>query len=399
MLSRFVRELDLRTLLPLPFSAFRSAGSPEENQPTFSGDGEARFTVSPALDRLLAVGARPAEYFPSDLSTEMPASTTTAPISTGAPGEYNFNIPAADRIYVHMPVEALLEEYVKVALDFGSPDEPVLARDRIMGNMLFALMLTPARQQDVPRLRQAYYALELFFFDFRFALKTAAAYAPELKPALTAVSAPWAREAVSIAMAVPLGPDGQAQYVHADFKAVLDTVPTPRQLTEAAQAWLEQQALARVRMEARWFFGEQLDLCLRNAFSNQEADLLRFTQGHIVIQPAKIALLTVVRNLPAGRMRPYVDKQGRPRQREYAEYPFTGWRQSLKAIWLELPDGSQITVDVAVHQGRHSFTLNGGQTWHASGVETGPALEALRADFWRELLSQKLLVLDRIRRG
>ena len=390
--------MTLRTLLhsnpPRPPRAAPGPTSPADTPsalvgPLLAPDGTPCLLLSPDLAALLKidpVAIRGAELLPWRAGPAARPKRETA---------VDFNIPEADRGFLAMDVPQLLGEYVEAALDVDRPEstDGVLWRDLVMGRIRFALQNTPSRQADLPLLANAYYALDSFLARLRLQINKALHFKPVDAQAIRSVSRQIAHEALSLALAVPLV-HGEAAFQTLQYDGLYRLVPEAWQLRRSAVEWKRQGELARGNQETQAYFTQVAPTVVRGVGSRVFDEISELSRGEIVVTGDTDALVKTVRTVPAGRLsrnwsppRGFYVKPTRPTYR--AVYPENGWGQTLKNIWHQQADGNRTLVLVGLMSGVHSYSIDRGASWEPTGAAHSPALEASRADAWREFLKEQ----------
>ena len=204
--------------------------------PRFNQSGEPYLNASRSLQALLQLDdGRILLNQATDSNTFEPGSTTTTIV-------YNDNIPVEHRIYLSDTREELLKKYIESIKGFKTavfPLDKMSPYDRRSRDILFALNLTPGRQEDEVFLRSAFEKLHDFFLEYNHAMREAVASHPRLRSMLRKVGS------LSIQRVVALVLEGK-EIEHEPLE--------PAAMIIAAQAAAKTAAQKRMLNENRGFY-------------------------------------------------------------------------------------------------------------------------------------------------
>jgi hypothetical protein len=373
-------------------------------------DADGRLTVTPELAVLLGLEGDSIDLN-HDLTPVFSSPVETMPVTAAA---INHNIPSSSYRYLTMPIVELLEEVLQRTIGEG-PDDPapienpgVPPESRRLGDMAFALRLTPGREHDALVLRNAGLALYSFCFDYRTLFGEMRARRPDLVP----VMAPWiagiARAAILRAVEVPLGADGEPQYDPRLYDPIVAPVRQPLESYFPELEWRLGQAQQQAFIaQSKQFFASVsapvVDGVSRKHRVLGAADneligprVSAFLGGTIVFRCTEAELSEYLQMIPAGKVW-RSDFIGAHRSigtlvvhpPYTAIYPNRASGTTIHDVRWQDPAGATRQVIVANRQNVHSFSLDAGYHWHPTGGPTSDAIDDLRADPWRQLLADR----------
>ena len=123
-------------------------------------------------------------------------------------------------------------------------------------------------------------------------------------------------------------------------------------------------------------------------------ELMRLSRGEITIAAGDTALHAVVRTIPAGTLQK-VEKPfkgwyiRRPPAIVRSVYPAVTSGRAIASVTHLQPDGSRSPVLVAMHQNRHSYSVDNGNSWTPTGAIHDPAAQDARARAWSQFFGNR----------
>ena len=143
----------------------------------------------------------------------------------------------------------------------------------------------------------------------------------------------------------------------------------------------------------RFFHHHALNSVLGIANENRD-ELMRLSRGEITIAAGDAALQTVVRTIPAGTLQK-VEKPfkgwyiRRPPATVRSIYPAAASGRAIASVTHLQPDGSRRPVLVALHENRHSYSVDNGNSWMPTGAIHDASAQAARANAWSQFFSNR----------
>lgn len=129
--------------------------------------------------------------------------------------------------------------------------------------------------------------------------------------------------------------------------------------------------------------------------ANESRDeLMRLSRGEITIAAGDAALHTVVRTIPAGTLQK-VEKPfkgwyiRRPPATVRSIYPAVTSGRAIASVTHLQPDGSRSPVLVALHENRHSYSVDNGNSWTPTGAIHDAAAQDARARAWSQFFGNR----------
>ena len=368
---------------------------------------DATLQVTPDLAHLLALGSEVVHLN----KRAAPVFSTPAAATPVTPAGIDFNIPQSSWRFVNMSVADLLAEVLQRAIGDGPgdavPNTTLRPEHRRLDDMAFALKLTPGREHDTLVLRNAGVALTSYFFDYRSLVEEMRDKRPDLAPVSEAWHKELARSAIALAVAVPLGADGEPQFDPRLYDGIVQPVREPFDSYLPLLEWrlgeLQQQTFDR---QSKQYFDSVVVPIVREAprdnrvlgaAGNEYAgsEVRAFLAGTVVFRCGEAELIEHLRMVPAGRLKRtstlhfswYLGVTVQPAHDVF--YPDRASGTTIKQLmWLNLAGVSK-RVSVANWEGAHSYSLDDGRTWRPTGARTSPALDDLRADGWKRLMADR----------
>ena len=144
----------------------------------------------------------------------------------------------------------------------------------------------------------------------------------------------------------------------------------------------------------QYFFRHHASGSVLGIAKEHRDELARLSRGEITIAAGDAALHTVVRTIPAGtlqkdsaRFRGWYVKPLPPTW--HSVYPTVASGRKITSVTHMQADGSRKPVQVAIHDNRHSYSLDKGLTWTPTGAIHDQAAQDARAAAWSQFFNNR----------